>query len=156
MGSTGLASVRMSWEAPATDPRLALRSRSITAELALLTAIALFFSTFSSSAMLSVVLTVGCSSPASRATPCAVSATSSTRPRLVRLVTAVGWLVPAFSAFDVKTEVVHGLPIQIGLVLSLLLYAAVYSASLVGARSPCSRGGNSDDRRRASGTPLAP
>ena len=41
------------------DPRLLLAVVMIAAELALLTAVALFFSTFSSSALVSVVLTVG-------------------------------------------------------------------------------------------------
>ncbi len=54
------ANLRMAWEAPALDPQLALQVVLFTAELALLTAIALFFSTFSSSALISVVFTVGC------------------------------------------------------------------------------------------------
>ena len=53
------SNVRLSWDAPALDPRLLIAVLLIVAELALLTAIALFFSTFSSSALLSVVFTLG-------------------------------------------------------------------------------------------------
>ena len=133
MGSTAPDNVRLSWEAPATDPRLLVSVALITAELALLTAIALFFSTFSSSAMLSAVLTVGLfiagvESDALRQFTQTVDASAAGR-----LVTSVGWLVPAFSAFDVKTEVVHGLPIAAGRIWFSLAYAAIYAAVAVGA-----------------------
>jgi ABC-type transport system involved in multi-copper enzyme maturation permease subunit len=59
MGWTSPANVRMSWDAPATDPALLLAVLLIFGEVALLTAIALFFSTFSSSALLSLVFTLG-------------------------------------------------------------------------------------------------
>jgi Cu-processing system permease protein len=133
MGSTSPDNVRMSWEAPATDPRLLVSVVLITAELALLTAIALFFSTFSSSAMLSAVLTVGLfiaglESDALRQFSLTVDAAVAGR-----LVTTVGWLVPAFSIFDVKTEVVHGLPINPGRIWFSLAYAAVYSVVAITA-----------------------
>ncbi len=50
-----------------------------------------------------------------------------------RLVEAIGWIVPAFSAFDIKLDIVHGHAVSLGLVLYRLLYAAVYSAVAVGA-----------------------
>src|SRR5262249_23735285 len=53
------AAIQASWDAPATDVRLLIAALLIFAELALLTAIALFFSTFSSSALWSVVFTLG-------------------------------------------------------------------------------------------------
>ncbi len=50
---------RLAWDAPAVDPRLMLVVVMISAELALLTAVALFFSAFSSSGLLSMVFTLG-------------------------------------------------------------------------------------------------
>ena len=128
------ASLRVAWEAPALDPQLALQVVLFTAELALLTAIALFFSTFSSSALISVVFTVGCYVLGLASADLRGFSDLVDVPRLVsQVVTTVGWLVPAFSGFDVKNAVVHGHPVKIGLVLSMLLYAAVYSVTLVGA-----------------------
>lgn len=133
MGVTAPDAVRLSWEAPATDPRLLVAVILITAEIALLTAIALFFSTFSSSATLSAVLTVGLfiaglESDALRHFTQAVDA-----PFGGRAIAAAGWLVPAFSVFNVKTEVVHGLPLTAGRIWFPLTYAVVYSGVALGA-----------------------
>ena len=54
-------------------------------------------------------------------------------PALGRVVSAAGWIVPAFSIFDVKTEVVHGLPVPAARIWLALAYAAVYTAVAVGA-----------------------
>jgi hypothetical protein len=119
--------------APAIDPRL-IAVLAITAEMALLTAVALFFSTFSSSALISVILTVGVF----------VAGLVSTdlrhfgdivvvHPAVATAVSAVGWALPAFSEFDVKTQVVHGLPVGSGFVAYTLAYAAVYALVVLGA-----------------------
>ena len=39
--------------------------------------------------------------------------------------------MPAFSAFNVKAEVVHGLPIGLPFVLQTLAYAVLYVAALL-------------------------
>lgn len=127
------ANLRLVWEAPALDPRLALQVVLFTAELALLTAIALFFSTFSSSALVSVVFTVslyilGLASADLRGFNDIVDA-----PVVGHVVSLIGWIVPAFSAFDVKNDVVHGHPVSFGLVAWMVGYSLVYSASLLGA-----------------------
>ena len=59
MGWMSAESVRRSWDAPAVDPALLLAIALILGELALVTAIALFFSTFSSSALISLLFTFG-------------------------------------------------------------------------------------------------
>lgn len=133
MGATAPDNVRASWEAPAVDPRMLLAVALITAELALLTAIALFFSTFSSSAMLSAALTVGLfiagvESGALRQFSQTVNAAAA-----APVVTTMGWLLPAFSIFNVKTEVVHGLPVAASQFWFAIAYAVVYSAAVVGA-----------------------
>jgi ABC-type transport system involved in multi-copper enzyme maturation permease subunit len=127
IGASATETVRLSWDAPAADPRLLIAILLITAELALLTAIALFFSTFSSSALLSAVLTAGLfiaglESGALRQFSQLVDASA-----MGRVVSAAGWMVPAFSLFDVKTEVVHGIPIAAARIWLPLAYAAVYA-----------------------------
>jgi ABC-type transport system involved in multi-copper enzyme maturation permease subunit len=125
--------LRLAWDAPAIDPRLLIQIALFTAELALLTAIALFFSTFSSSALISVVFTVslyvmGLASADLRNFNDIVDA-----PVVGHVVSAVGWIVPAFSEFDLKNDIVHGRPIPSGQVSAALAYSAIYVATLVTA-----------------------
>jgi ABC-type transport system involved in multi-copper enzyme maturation permease subunit len=129
-----VAQVRQAWDAPATDPRLLLAVLLIFAELALLTAVALFFSTFSSSALVSVVLTVGLFIAGVESQDLRNFGDIVDAPAVMaHVVAAIGWMVPAFSAFDIKDLVVHGRPVAAGFVLYSLLYAALYSAAAVGA-----------------------
>ena len=123
--------VRLSWEAPALDPAIITASLLIVAELAVLTAVSLFFSTFSSSVLWSTLFSLG------------VYVAGSMSAQLRELAAAVGSraagvfgeivgvVLPAFSAFDVKSQVVHGLAIPVSFVLMTLGYAAVYSAAVV-------------------------
>ncbi len=105
----------------------------ILAELALLTAVALFFSTFSSSGILSAGLTlgvfvVGLFSEDLRGFSGIVSS-----PMLASVVRAVGVIVPAFSAFDIKADVVNGRPpVPWAYVAMTVAYAACYAGALVG------------------------
>jgi hypothetical protein len=52
-------------------------------------------------------------------------------PIVGHLVGAIGWIVPAFSAFDVKAQVVHALPIGTAFVADTLVYAVVYIAAVL-------------------------
>jgi len=116
------------------DPVLLKAVVLILAELALLTAVALFFSTFSSSGILSAGLTlgvwvVGLFSEDLRGFSAVVSSQV-----LAATVRAVGLMVPAFSAFDIKAEVVSGRPsVPWTYVAMTLAYAACYAGALVGA-----------------------
>jgi Cu-processing system permease protein len=125
---------RLALDAPATDPHLLMAVLLIAAELALLTAVALFFSTFSSSALLSLMFTLGLF----------VTGLFSddlrhfgdfvdVPPGIAAAVGAIGWLVPAFSAFDIKAQVVHGLPVTAGFLAYSCAYAALYIAGIVAA-----------------------
>ena len=125
--------VRASWPAPAMDLRLMIPIAMITLELALLTAIALFFSTFSSSALISVVLTVGIFIAGLLSADLRGFNDSVDAPIIGSVVAAVGWIVPAFSAFDVKSQVVYGLPLGPGFVLHTIGYALAYASAMVGA-----------------------
>jgi ABC-type transport system involved in multi-copper enzyme maturation permease subunit len=129
-----LPAQRLAWDAAATDPRLLVAVALIAAELALLTAVSLFFSTFSSSALLSLMFTIG------------VYITGvfsddlrhfgdivDVSPAVARVIDAIGWVVPAFSAFDVKAQVVHGLPVSAGFVVGTLAYALCYVVAMLAA-----------------------
>ena len=123
----------------------------IAAELALLTAVALFFSTFSSSALLSVVFTVGVFvAGLFSADLRSFGDIVDVSPAVAQLVVdAIGWVVPAFSAFDVKAQVVHGLPLPAGFVLRTRWSTpSSTSRRCSRRRSRCSRGGSSSDGTR--------
>ena len=127
-------SVRQSWDAPAMDPCLLLVVVMITAEMALLTAVALFFSTFSSSALASIVFTVGVFVTGLTSSDLRHFNDLVETPRAIGwVVTTIGWLVPAFSEFDIKSQVVHGRPVAPEFVAYTLGYATVYVSALVGA-----------------------
>jgi hypothetical protein len=135
MDWTSPENIRLSWTAPAVDPRILVMMLLIMVELALLTAVALFFSTFSSSALWSVVFTIGVF---------VVGLTSEDLrhfgdiveidPAVAAMVQAIGWIVPDFNASSgVKADIVHGLPLPAGYVLWTVVYASLYSLALVGA-----------------------
>ena len=131
---TSPENIRLSWSAPAVDPRLALVLLMITAELALLTAVALFFSTFSSSALVSVCLTVGIFIAGLLSTDLRhFGDLVVAPPAIVWLTSTIGWALPAFSEFDIKSQVVHGLPVGGGFLFHTLLYTAVYAATVLAA-----------------------
>jgi Cu-processing system permease protein len=125
-------SARASWPAPAMDPRLLIAIVLIVAELALVTAIALFFSTFSSP-LLSTVLTLGLWVAGHfNADLRNFGAVVDSAP-VIALARALYYVIPNLAPFDVKAEVVHGLPVSARHVLLTLAYAAVYSGVLLTA-----------------------
>jgi len=126
MNWTSPVNVQRSWDAPAVDPRLLISVLLIFAEMALLTAIALFFSTFSSSALWSVVFTLGFFVAGLESEDLRNFGNIVDAPFMAHIVSAIGWIVPAFSAFDVKIQVVHGIHVPAGYVMHTLLYAVLY------------------------------
>ncbi len=131
MNLSALPVERQAWDAPAADPRLFIQVLLIGGELALLTAVAVFFSTFSSSVLLSIVFTVGVFVMGLFSADLRGFGDIVDAPSTAIFVEAVGWAVPAFSAFNVKAEVVHGLPIGAPFVAQTLAYAGVYIAALL-------------------------
>jgi len=128
------AAHRVALDAPVVDPRLLLVVVMIGAELALLTAVSLFFSTFSSSALLSIVFTVGLFLAGLLSGDLRqFGDIVDVSPGVGWGVQMIGWIVPAFSAFDIKSQVVHGLPLPDGFLLRTLGYAAFYIAGLLTA-----------------------
>jgi ABC-type transport system involved in multi-copper enzyme maturation permease subunit len=122
--------VRTAWDAPGIDPAMLKAVLLIFVELSLVTAIALFFSTFSTP-MLSAALTFGLY---------VVGHFNRDLRNFDQIVEskAAAWLarglyhvLPDLSAFDVKTQVVHGLPVSAGYLGITVMYGAVYIAALV-------------------------
>ena len=118
-------SVRASWPAPATDPGMLRAVALIFVELLLVTAIALFFSTFSSpflsSAFTFGLWVIGHFNADLRN----FEAVLNSQPA-VYLARALYYVLPNFAAFDIKTQVVYALPIPAGYVLTTMLYGVVY------------------------------
>jgi len=130
MNWTALPEAKLGWETPATDPALLKAVGLIFVELMLVTAIALFFSTFSSP-ILSAALTFGVFLTGH------FNADLKNFDRVVDsqaaawLARALYHVLPDLSAFDVKTEVVHGLPVTAGYLTSTAVYGAVYITAVV-------------------------
>jgi ABC-type transport system involved in multi-copper enzyme maturation permease subunit len=125
-------SVRAAWPAPATDARMLLAIALIFVELLLVTAIALFFSTFSSP-FLSAALTfglwvIGHFNADLRNFEAVVAS-----PAAAYAARALYYVLPNFAAFDVKSQVVHALPVPASYVATTALYGAAYVALLLTA-----------------------
>ena len=119
--------------APPTDPRLLLAILMIGFELALVTAIALFWSTFTSSALLSAGLTVAMYVAGQFGADLKNFEQVVESPLAGMVGRGLYYLLPNFAAFDIKTEVVHALPVQPGYVFLTAGYALVYIAFLLTA-----------------------
>ncbi len=117
-------------DAPPVDPALLKAVFLIFVELMLVTAVALFFSTFSSP-ILSAALTFGLYIAGHfNADLKNFDKVVDSRPA-VWLARAVYHVLPDLSAFDVKLEVVHGLPVTGGYIASTTLYGLAYIAALL-------------------------
>jgi ABC-type transport system involved in multi-copper enzyme maturation permease subunit len=122
--------VQQAWDAPALDPALLKAIALIYVDLCVVTAVALFFSSYSSP-MLSAVFTFGLY---------VIGQFNADLKRFDQIVgspaaAAIGkacyYLLPDFSKFDVKLAVVHGMPVTAGYLVSTTAYAAVYIAALI-------------------------
>ena len=126
MGETMSVTTLRASPRPPTDPRLLLAIVLIGAELALVTAIALFCSTFSSSALTSAGLTAGLYVAGQ------FGADLKNLEQVVESPVAgvIGrWLyyvLPNFAAFDIKASVVHGLPLPDTYLAVTIGYAVLY------------------------------
>ena len=122
--------IRAGWDAPGTDPALLKAIFLIFIELMLITAIALFFSTFSTP-ILSAALTFGFYVAGH------FNADLKNFDRVVDskaaalLARGVYHVLPDLSAFDVKTEVVHGLPVTAGYLATTTAYGLAYVTALL-------------------------
>jgi ABC-type transport system involved in multi-copper enzyme maturation permease subunit len=122
--------LRVAAEAPALDPRLMLAVVLIFGELMIVTAVALFFSTFSSP-FLSAMLTFGLWVAGHFNADLRRFEEVMDSPVAASVARVLYYLLPNLSPFDVKAEVVHAVPVAASHVLLTLAYAAVYIAALL-------------------------
>jgi ABC-type transport system involved in multi-copper enzyme maturation permease subunit len=121
-------SVQAAWAAPAVDPRLLTALALIYVELAVVTAIALLFSTYSSALLATTFTTaiwVAGHFVQDLRTMDEVGATGAT----TWVTWAVSWVLPNLALFNVKAEVVHGIAVPAGQVLATVGYGVAYSAA---------------------------
>lgn len=117
-------------DGPALDPRLLKAVVLIFGQLAIVTAIAVFFSSFSSP-ILSASFTLGLyvaghfSSDLRNFDQVIDSKVAQTIAR------GFYWLLPNLAAFDVKSQVVHAMPVPAGYLVLTLLYGVAYVATLL-------------------------
>jgi ABC-type transport system involved in multi-copper enzyme maturation permease subunit len=131
LGRTLPETASRAWTAPPTDPMLLKAILLIYVQLGVVTAIALFFSTFSSpflSAALTLVLYVAGHFSADLKNFGEVIESQAAGA----VATALYYVLPNFAAFDVKAAAVHGLPITWTYVGLAAAYGLLYALALVG------------------------
>ncbi len=122
--------VALTWDAPALDPALLKAIGLILVELMLVTAIALFFSTFSTP-ILSAALTFGFFIVGHFSSDLRNFKDVVDSPAAAGLARGLFWVLPNLAQFDVKSAVVHGQPVPPGYVLLAIAYGATYIAMLL-------------------------
>ena len=118
------------WEAPATDPAMLTAFFLIFVQLALVTAIALFFSTFSSP-ILSAVLTFGLYVAGHFNADLSDFQEVIDSPVAAAVAKGLYYVLPNLGPFNVTAEVVHAQPVTAGYVALTTGYAAAYIAVLL-------------------------
>jgi ABC-type transport system involved in multi-copper enzyme maturation permease subunit len=121
------ADVQRAWDAPAMDPAILKAIALIFVELMLVTAIALFFSTFSSP-MLSAAFAFGFFIVGHFSTELRNFDQVVDSAAAVAVARGLYWILPNLSAFDIKAQVVHAQPVPIGYMAFTIGYAALYIA----------------------------
>lgn len=124
------STVQAVWNAPALDPRLLVALGLIYVELAVVTAIALLFSTYSS-ALLSATFTTAIWVAGHFVEDMRTLEAVGASPATSAVARAVSWVLPNLAMFDVKAEVVHGIHVSAGQVTGAVAYGAVYSAAVL-------------------------
>jgi len=124
------AQVQQGWDAPALDPALVTAVALILMELMLVTAIALFFSTFSTP-ILSAAFTFGLYVVGHFSSDLRNFQDVVDSPAAARLARGLYWVLPNLAQFDVKADVVHGHGVPLGYLGMTTAYAALYIAMLL-------------------------
>lgn len=132
MNVTTPPSVRAGWPMPAMDPRLLIAIGMIFAELMLVTALALFFSTYSSP-LLATLLTIGLWVAGHFNADLRNFENVVDSAVVASVARGLYYVLPNLAPFDVKSEAVYGMPIGLRHVGYTLAYAAVYIATLLTA-----------------------
>jgi ABC-type transport system involved in multi-copper enzyme maturation permease subunit len=124
------ANVQQAWDAPALDPAMLKALLLILLELMIITAIALFFSTFSTP-ILSAAFTVGLFIVGHFSSDLRNFEQVVESPAAAKLARGLYWVLPNLAQFDVKAQVVHAEPVPLGYIALTGLYAALYIAVLL-------------------------
>jgi ABC-type transport system involved in multi-copper enzyme maturation permease subunit len=122
--------IQRTWDAPAIDPALLKAIGLILVELWMVTAIALFFSTFSTP-MLSAAFTFGLSIAGYYSADLRNFDQVVDSPAAQWLARALYWVLPNLAQFDVKAQVVHGRLVPFGYMALATAYAALYVVMLL-------------------------
>lgn len=122
--------VAAAWETPALDPALMKAIALTFVELAVVTAIALFFSTFSTP-MLSAALTFGLFVAGRFSADLRNFNDVVASPAAAVLAKVVYWILPNLAQFDVRAQVVHGQPVTVPYMLLTSAYGVLYIGGLV-------------------------
>ena len=102
----------------------------IFVELMLVTAVALFFSTFSSP-MLSAAFTFGLYIVGHFSGDLRNFQQAVDSPAAAGFARSLYWVLPNLAQFDIKSDVVHGVHVPSGYLATAAAYAAVYIAALL-------------------------
>ena len=121
---------RQSWEASATDTAMLLAIVLIFAQLMLVTAIALFFSTFSGP-ILSAALTFGLFVAGHFNADLRNFENVVDSRAAAYLARTLYYVLPNLAPFDVRAEVVHAQPVSLGYMALTTGYAVAYIAALL-------------------------
>ena len=123
-------SIERAWDAPALDPALLTVVLLILLELMLVTAIALFFSTFSTP-LLSAAFTFGITI-AGHFSRDLRNFHDVVESRVAQTIArGAYWVLPNLEPFDVKAQVVHGQHVTAGYVALVAAYGVVYIGILL-------------------------
>jgi len=124
------AEFKAGWDAPGVDPRMLKAILLIFVELMIVTAIALFFSTFSTP-MLSAAFTFGLFVVGHFSGDLRSLGQVVDSPATAALARGLYWVLPNLAQFDVRSQVVHAEPVRLGYLLWTMAYAALYIAVLL-------------------------
>jgi ABC-type transport system involved in multi-copper enzyme maturation permease subunit len=127
---TATASTKAAWKAPALDPCLMIAVVLIFGELMIVTAVAVFFSTFSSP-LLSTLLTLGLWVAGHFNADLRQFEQVVDAPIAAKVALVLYYILPNLAPFNVKAEVVHAVPVAASHVLLTLAYAGVYITMLL-------------------------
>jgi len=122
--------VQSAWDAPALDPALLKAIALIYVDIAVVTAVALFFSSYSSP-LLSAVFTLGVYAVGQFNADLKHFDKIVDSPAAIWIANACYYLLPDFAKFDVKLAVVHGIPVTATYVAASAAYALAYIAALL-------------------------
>jgi ABC-type transport system involved in multi-copper enzyme maturation permease subunit len=122
--------VRSAWDRPALDPALLKAFGLLFVELAIVTAIAVFFSTFSTP-LLSAALTFGFFVAGRFSADLRNFNQVVESPIAAALARGLYWVLPNLAPLDIRAQVVHGQPVAAGYLAIVAGSGALYAAALV-------------------------